>query len=344
LATLRFLLARVTIFSIAAAAASATVSGATAADKVTLALNWKAQPELGGFYQALADGTYRDAGLEVTIKPGGPMINNRPLLAFEQIDFLIATNLLQPLDAVKQGIPTRAVAAFFQRDPQCLLAHPDSGYAAWDDLKAAPLYMGNTGRQSFFRWLAAAHGFDSRNLRPYNHNLAPFLVDKTAVMQGYATAEPKRVQEAIGREPRVFLLADHGWSSYSTLLETRVALIENNPQLVQRFIDASIQGWYSYLYDDDVSAANGLIKRANPAMTDDQIAYSRAKMREWALVDAGAALKQGIGAIDATRVRDFHAAMVAAGMYAEGEVDPVAAISLEFVNKGVGVEQSGAKP
>ena len=124
------------------------------------------------------------------------MINNRPLLAFEQVDFLIATNLLQPFDAVKQGIPTKVVAAFFQRDPQCLLAHPDSGYKTWDDLKQAPLYMGNTGRLSFFRWLNAAHGFSRAKLRPYNHSLTPFLVDKTAVMQGYATAEPKRVEEA----------------------------------------------------------------------------------------------------------------------------------------------------
>lgn len=340
--TLRVTLARLLVLAIMAVAWPAVT--AAAADKVTLALNWKAQPELGGFYQALADGTYRDAGLDVTIKPGGPMINNRPLLAFEQIDFLVATNLLQPLDAVKQGIPTRAVAAFFQRDPQCLLAHPDSGYTKWDDLKAAPLYMGNTGRQSFFRWLAAAHGFDRRKLRPYNHSLAPFLVDKTAVMQGYATAEPKRVEEAIGREPGVFLLADHGWSSYSTLLETRVELIEKNPQLVQRFVDASILGWYRYLYDDDVTAANDLIKRANPAMTDNQIAYSRAKMREWTLVDSGDALKQGIGAIDAIRVREFYATMVAAGMYAAGDVDPDAAISIEFVNKGVGVELSKAKP
>jgi NitT/TauT family transport system substrate-binding protein len=310
---------------------------ATALDKVTLALNWKAQPELGGFYQALADGTYREHGLDVTIKSGGPMVNNRPLLAFGQVDFLIATNLLQPFDAVQQGIPTRVVAAFFQRDPQCLLAHPDSGYTTWDELKQAPLYMGNTGRQSFFRWLAAAHGFQRGKLRPYNHSLAPFLVDKTAVMQGYATAEPMRVKEAFGREPTVFLLADHGWSSYSTLLETRVELIEQNPDLVQRFVDASILGWRRYLDDEDVSAANALIQRDNPGMTDGQIAFSRVKMREWELVDSGDALEEGIGAMDVERVREFYEAMVGAGMYAADDLDPATAVTLEFVNRGVGV-------
>jgi NitT/TauT family transport system substrate-binding protein len=317
--------------------AALAVSRASAADKVTLALNWKAQPELGGFYQALADGTYARFGLDVTIKSGGPMINNRPLLAFGQVEFMIATNLLQPFDAVKQGIPTKCVAAFFQKDPQCLLAHPDSGYTAWDELKQAPLFMGNTGRQSFFRWLEAAHGFNRATLRPYNHSLTPFLVDKTAVMQGYATAEPKRVEEALGREPRVFLLADHGWSSYSTLLETRVDLIEKQPALVQRFVDASILGWRHYVDGDDVAAANALIQRENPAMTDEQIAFSRAKMREWGLVDSGDSLKLGIGAMDVQRVREFYKSMVDAGTYGASDFDPTQAVSLEFVNRAVGV-------
>lgn len=307
-------------------------------DKITLALNWKAQAELGGFYQALADGTYKAHGLDVTIKTGGPMVNNRPLLAFGQIDFLIATNLLQPFDAVKQGIPTKVIAAFFQKDPQCLLAHPDSGYTTWEDLKQAPLYMGTTGRLSFFRWLNSAHGFERAKLRPYNHVLTPFLVDKTAVMQGFATAEPKRVAEAIGREPTVFLLADHGWTSYSTLLETRVALIDKNPAVVQRFVDASILGWYHYLYGQDVAAANALIKRANPAMTDAELVNSRAKMRQWQLVDSGEAREHGIGAINPKRVAEFYQSMVAAGMYGSGDLNPADAIDLGFVNKGVGRE------
>jgi NitT/TauT family transport system substrate-binding protein len=313
---------------------------ARAADKVTLALNWKAQPELGGFYQALADGTYAKAGLDVTIKQGGPMINNRPLLAFGQVDFLIGTNLLQAFDAVKHGIPTKAVAAFLQKDPQCLLANPDSGYTTWDDLKSAPLYMGNTGRESFFLWLNAAHGFKKANLRPYNHDLTPFLVDKKGVMQGYATAEPMRVQEATGKPPAVFLLADHGWSSYSTLIETRDETIAKRPEVVQRFVDASIVGWYHYLYDADVSAANKLIMRDNSAMTEGEIVNSRAKMREWALVDSGDAVKDGIGAMRVERVREFYQAMVGAGMFKEGEVDPAKAVTVEFVNKRVGVELS----
>ncbi|MEX2168725.1 MAG: ABC transporter substrate-binding protein [Pirellulales bacterium] len=302
-----------------------------------MATNWKAQPELGGFYQALADGTYEEFGLDVTIQPGGPLVNNRVLLPVGRVDFLVGTNLLQPFEAAKQGIPTQVVAAIFQKDPQCLIAHPDSGYKNWDDLKRAPLLMGNSGRFSFFVWMKAAHDFDERNLRPYNHNLAPFLTNKAAVQQGYATAEPKRVEEVIGREPLVFLLADHGWNSYSTVIETRTDLIENKPDLVQRFVDASIVGWYHYLYGDN-SKANDLIKRENAEMTDGQIAYSLRKLREQGLIDSGDTLEKGIGAIDTARVKNFYEKMVSAGLFEEGDLDPVEAVTTRFVNKGVGQE------
>ncbi|RIK85369.1 MAG: nitrate ABC transporter substrate-binding protein [Planctomycetota bacterium] len=305
---------------------------ALAADRVTLALNWKAQPELGGFYQALADGTYAEAGLEVSIKQGGPLVNNRPLLAFGQVDFLVGTNLLQAFDAVKQGIPTKVVAAFFQRDPQCILAHADGPHRTWEDVAKAPLLMGNAGRQTFFLWMHSAHGFPRANLRPYNHSLAPFLNDKTAAMQGFVTAEPKRIEEATGRFPRVWLLADHGWSSYSTVLETRVDLIENRPELVQRFIDASRTGWERYLDGKDSSAADALIKRDNPAITDEQIAYSRQKMRELGLLTSGDAASAGIGVIRLERVRRFYDDMTKAGMYKHGEIRPEDAVTLQFIS------------
>ncbi len=305
---------------------------AAAADKVVLATNWLAQPELGGFYQALADGTYAKHGLDVTIKPGGPMVNNRPLLAFGRVDFLVGTNLLQAFDAVKQRIPTKVVAAFFQKDPQCILAHADGPLRTWDDLKRAPLIMGNSGRQTFFLWMNAAQGFPKSNLRPYNHSLAPFLNDKNAAIQGFATAEPKRVAEAIGTEPRVFLLADHGWDSYSTVLETRTELIERRPELVQRFVDASIFGWRNYLAGGDgAAAANALIRKENRSMTDGLIDYSRTKMRELELLGAGELAEMPIGVMDVQRVRDFYEQMVQAGMYDAGDVEPEAAVTVEFV-------------
>lgn len=314
------------------AAVLALGGGAVGAEKVTLATNWLAQPELGGFYQAVVDGTYARHGLEVTIKPGGPMVNNRPLLAFKRAEFLIGTNLLSAFDAAKQRIPTKAVAAFFQKDPQCLLAHGDGPVRTWDDLKRAPLVMGNSGRQTFFLWLHAAHGFPKANLRPYNHNLAPFLNDRTAAMQGFATAEPQRVIEAGGAPPRVFLLADQGWSSYSTVLETHDEVIRTRPELVRRFVAASIAGWRTYLAGGDGAAAtDALIKKENPSMTDGLIAHSRAKMVELELVGAGELATAPIGAINVERVRAFFAETVKAGMYDEGDFNPDDAVCVEFV-------------
>jgi len=193
------------------------------------------------------------------------------------------------------------------------------------------------GRFSFFLWMEAAHGFQRKKLRPYNHSLAPFLTRKTWVQQGYATAEPRRVAEKLGREPKVFLLADHGWNSYSTLIETSDKLIAEKPDLVQRFVDASMIGWRTYLDGDaaKVRAANETIKKANPTMTDGQIAYSRQEMRRRGLIDSGDTLKLGLGAMRVDRVRSFFDKMVAAGVHKRGDLDPAEAVTTRFVNKGV---------
>ncbi|MEM6654962.1 MAG: ABC transporter substrate-binding protein [Planctomycetota bacterium] len=317
-----------------------------ALDRVTFATNWKAQPEHGGFYRALVDGVYAEHGLDVTIRPGGPMINNRPLLAVGRVEFLMGTNLLQAFDAVKQGVPTKIVAAIFQKDPQCLISHPGRGLDDWRSLAAAPLVMSNSGRYSYFLWMNARHGFERRNLRPYNHSLAPFLMHRDWVQQGYATAEPMRVEEETGRQPNTFLLADHGWSTYSTVIETRNDLIANNPDLVQRFVDASLIGWRRYLDggldsgldgngDDANAAANARIKQDNPAMTDRQIAFSIKQMNALGLVDSGDARTLGIGAINAERVARFHREMVEAGLDKLAAVDPADAFTTQFVNRGV---------
>lgn len=334
---------RTLLLLIAAAVTTVAASPAAALDKVTFATNWKAQPEHGGFYQALVDGTYREHGLDVTIRPGGPLVNNRPLLAARRVEFLMGTNLLQAFDAVKNGVPTKVVAAIFQKDPQCLITHPDAGLDRWQDLPAAPLIMSNSGRYSYFLWMKAAHGFQRKKLRPYNHSLAPFLTHPGWVQQGYATAEPMRIEEKTGRPPNTFLLADHGWSTYSTVIETRDDLIEKKPDMVRRFVEASLIGWRNYLDgdpdSDETKAVNARIKRDNPAMTDRQIAFSLKQMRERGLVDSGDALTKGVGAIDPNRVREFHTAMVDAGLYKRGDLNPADAFTTRFVNQGVGAAE-----
>src|SRR5260370_6613415 len=235
-------------------------------DKLSFATNWVAEAEHGGFYQALADGTYRRYGLDVTIVPGGPQVNNRLLLPVGKIDFYLSANTLQSFDAVEQNIPTIAVASMFQKDPQVLIAHPDRGINDLKDLKNLVLYISKEGMASYFQWLKADYGLASSQVRPYTFNPQPFLADRNSVMQGYVTSEPYAIEKQTRVRPKIFLIAEYEFTSYSTLIETRRDLVERKSDLVQRFVDASIIGWYNYVYHDNCPAHH-LIKPPKPGMT-----------------------------------------------------------------------------
>lgn len=306
--------------------------------RLVFATNWKAQAAHGGFYQALADGSYERHGLAVEIRPGGPQVNNRPLLPAGRIDFLMTGNLLHSFDNVKNGVPVIVVAAMFQKDPQALMAHPGQGYERFADLVNAPtVYVAKDAQFSWWAWLKAVHGFSDERLKPYTYNLGPFLANKRSVQQGYAVEEPLAIQRAGGFEPLSFLLADQGYSTYSTTIETRRSMVEEEPELVRRFVEASVLGWATYLHGDR-SAGDALIKRDNPEMSDELIAGSVALIKQLGLVDSGEATTRGIGALSSTRIRDFYEQMVKAGLYQPGEVDLSRVASLRFVNEGYGLD------
>ena len=308
-------------------------------DKITFATNWKAQAAHGGFYQAVADGTYKKYGLDVTIQQGGPQVNNRPLLPAGRIDFLMTGNLLHSFDNVKNGVPTVVVAAMFQKDPQALIAHPDQGYETFEKLKAAPVALiAKDGQFSWWQWLKVRHGFKDEALKPYNYNLGPFLANPKAIQQGYSVAEPIYVENQGKFKPVVHLLADHGFSTYSTVIEARADTVKSKPDLVQRFIDASALGWVHYLYGDRKAAA-ALMKRDNPEMSDAEMEASVALMKQQGIVDSGEARSLGIGAMNAARIQDFYGQMVQAGLYKAGEVDLAKVATLQFVNKKIGVDE-----
>jgi NitT/TauT family transport system substrate-binding protein len=307
---------------------------ASALDQVRFGTNWVAEAEHGGFYQALADGTYKQYGLDVTIVPGGPNVNNRILLPVGKLDFFMSANSLQTFDAVEQNIPTVAVAASFQKDPQVLIARPN--VKALEDLKNLTLFVSKEGIVTYFKWLKADYGFDEKKVKPYTFNAQPFLADKNSAMEGYVTSEPYAVEKQAGFKPSVFLLAEYGFNSYSTLVETRRDLVEKKPDLVQHFVDASAIGWYHYLYGDS-RPGNALIKQHNPEMTDDQLAYSIAKLKEDGIVDSGDTLRFGIGAMTDAHWKNFYDKMVHAGVVKPG-LDYKKGYTLQFVNKGVGLD------
>ena len=326
------------LIRLALVAAAFTSGAACAQDKVTFATNWKAQAAHGGFYQAVADGTYKKYGLDVTIQQGGPQVNNRPLLPAGRIDFLMTGNLLHSFDNAKNGVPTVVVAAMFQKDPKALIAHPGQGYEKFDALKNAPLALiAKDGQFSWWQWLKVTHGFKDEVLKPYNYNLAPFLANPKAIQQGYSVAEPIYVENQGKFKPVVHLLADHGFSTYSTLIEARADTVKTKPELVQRFVDASALGWVNYLYGDRKAAA-ALMMKDNPEMTAAEMEASVALMKQQGIVDSGEALQGGIGAMSQARIQDFYAQMVKAGLYKTGEVELAKVATLQFVNKKVGLD------
>lgn len=300
--------------------------------KVTYGTNWYAQAEHGGFYQAVATGIYKDYGLDVSIKMGGPQVNGTQLLMGGAVDFFMGYTA-DAIKAIEEGIPKITVAAIFQKDPQILIAHPDTGVQSLEDLKGRPIFISAAANTTYWPFLQAKYGFTDDQKRPYNFNPGPFLADKNSVQQGYLSSEPLSIAKEGGFEPVVFLLADYGYDPYSTTIECKRELVEQNPDLVQRFVEASIKGWYSYL-DDDPTPGNELIKQDNPEMTDEQIAYGIDKMKEYGIAVSGEAETNGIGAMTDERWKSFFDTMAAEGIF-KADTDYTRAYSLDFVNKGV---------
>lgn len=305
---------------------------AGALEKVRFGTNWVAEAEHGGYYQAVVDGTYEACGLEVEIVPGGPQVNNRALMLAGKIDFHMGGNLLQAFNAVAEGIPLKVVAAHFQKEPQVLLSHPGA-VKSFEELKTLEkLLIGDGGYQSFYQWMIADYGFDAGRRVPYTYNPAPFLADPKSAQQGYVTSEPFAIEREGGFTPDIWLLADAGFSTYATTVETMQATIDERPEVVKCFVEGSAIGWANYLYGDP-TAANALIQEHNPDMSIEQIVYSIDKLKQYGIVDSGDSLELGIGAMTDATIEDFFNKMVKAGVI-DGGVDWKASYTLDFANTG----------
>ncbi len=322
------------IFIAALGAISLVALGtAQAASDVSFGTNWLAQAEHGGFYQAVADGTYEECGLNVTIVPGGPQVNNRALMLAGRVDYHMGGDLLQAFNAAKEGVPVVAVAAAFQKHPQVILAHPGKA-SSFEDLKDLELLIGDNGHQSFYQWMIGAYGFTEEQRKPYTFNPAPFLANTDVAMQGYLSSEPYLVEKEGGFTPDVFLIADAGYSTYATTIETMADTIADKPEEVECFVNGSILGWYNFLYGENV-AARELIIADNPEMSNDKIDYAIEKMIENGIVVSGDAEELGVGVITDAKVEDFYTKMVEAGVVEAG-LDYTTAYTTEFVGKGLG--------
>ena len=317
------------------AAALALTPVARAADKVTFGLDWVAEPEYGGYYQALATGIYKKYGLDVTIQEGGPNINNAQLLVAGRLTFDITSNSVLALNFAQEHIPFVAVAAGFQKDPDILMAHPGTGDDSFAALKGKPIAVSTNTRASWWNYLKAKYGYSDSQLRPYSFSLTSFFTNPTSVQEAYVTSEPYLVHQQTGKWPVVLMLSDSGFDGYASLIATSEKLVQTNPGLVQRFIDASIEGWYSYLYGDP-SPAFAAIQKANPDMSTGLLHYGYDQLKERGIVDSGDTKTLGLFAMTDARWASFFNQMAATGLY-DKSMNYKAGYTLQFVNHGFGM-------
>jgi NitT/TauT family transport system substrate-binding protein len=304
-------------------------------EKLTFMTDWRAQAEHGGYYQAIAAGLYRKAGIDCEVREGGPSVNSSQLLLAGRIDMVMSSSF-EAFAYVRERAPFFTIAAIFQKDPQVLIGHPGTGFNGFEDLKGRTILIGSGGRVTYWPYLRRKYGLSDSQVRPYNFNMAQFLADKNVVQQGFLTSEPYSIAQALGQPPSVLLIADAGYSAYQATIAISRKMAEEKKELVQRFVDASLEGWAQYLKGGPgIEAANALIKRANPEQTDDRIAYAIKVLAERGIMMSGDALRNGVGAMSAQRWKDFYDSMVAVEALPKG-LDVARAYTLEFVNKGIG--------
>jgi len=310
---------------------------AHAADKVTFGLDWVAEPEYGGYYQALATGIYKKYGLDVKIVEGGPQVNNAQLLVAGRLTFDITSNSFLALNFVQEGIPYVVVAAGFQKDPDILMAHPGVGNDSFEDLKGKPIAVSSGTRASWWLYLKAKYGYSDSQLKSYGFSLTPFLTNPQSIQEAYVTSEPYLVEQQTGKKPVVLMISDAGFDGYASLIATSDKLVQTNPQLVQRFVNASIEGWYSFLYGDPAPAFAAILK-ANPDMTPGLMHYGYDQLKQRGILVSGDSTTLGIGAMTDARWKEFFDQMAATGLY-DKNMNYKAGYTLQFVNKGFGKPQ-----
>lgn len=306
--------------------AEKTAPEAAGRTAMKLATDWRAEAELGGYYQALATGEYAKRGLDVTLIQGGPAVNVPQLLATGAVDVGVGSNSFVVMNLAKEKAPVKAVAAYMQKDPQVLIAHPDQGIASIADMKGHPILLSDASITAFWVWLKAKYGLTDDQVRKYNYSAAPFLADKRVIQQGYVTSEPYLIEKEGKLKPAVFLLADNGYPSYASMALVPDSLIARNPAAVQAFVEATAAGWKSYLYGDP-KPGDAAILKDNPEMTQDVLDQARDKMRTYGIVG-----QDGIGAMTDARWAEFFKVASEQGVYPK-DLDYRRAYTLQFSPK-----------
>ena len=302
------------------------MGSAQAQEQFTYMTNWYAQAEHGGFYQAVATGIYKKLGLDVTIKMGGPQVNIMQIMAAGQTECVMGSSDLQMMQIRESGVPVVTVAAIFQKDPQVLIAHED--VKSFEQMKGKTILIAQSANRGYWPWVKAKFGLTDEQTRPYTFNIQPFVADKNVVQQGYLTSEPYAIQKA-GVKANTLMFSDYGYPAYATTISCMDKTVKERAKAVAAFVRGSAEGWKSYLADP--APGNALIKKDNPNMTDDQLAYSVAKLKETGMVLGGDAAKLGVGVMTDARLKASLDFLASAKLLDPSKVDLASAFPTTFV-------------
>jgi NitT/TauT family transport system substrate-binding protein len=300
------------------------------AEKIRFGLNWLPEGEHCGFFQAKAAGLYDQAGLDVTLLPGGPDVNVPLLVANGALDLGLGSDFTT-LNMEAQGLPGVTIAAFLQKDPQTLVAHPDDGITTLADVKGRPVMVGKFSQQEFWQFLKQKYGFSDDQLRPYTYSAAPFLADPHAIQQGYVTEDAFLLGAHMPKPPVVLLLADYGYTNYAATIFGMKPYIEKNAKSVQAFVDATRKG-YEACMTGDPTAGMKLMMAMNPDHGEPLFHFKINEMKARGMVDGGDAATLGVGAMTDARWKEFFDTMSAAGVYSP-KLDYKSAYTLSFIKK-----------
>jgi NitT/TauT family transport system substrate-binding protein len=295
--------------------------------KLTVQLDWVAEPEHGGFYQAAAKGFFREEGLDVTLIPGGPGAHVMPSVATGKADIGQADSTNTLLQQ-SEGLPVVQFAAVFQDDPSGILVHADSTVRRFEDLQGKTIIA--RPEWAFLKFLEKKYALKF-SVVPQNFSVTAFLANREALQQGYFIAEPHHIMAAGGRKPRFLSTWDAGFRAYAVLVTNR-KLAREKPEVLRAFTRAYVRGWRDYL-EGDPAPAHAAMKRENPTNTDAFMTFCRQMILDEKLVtgrdaDGG---PQKIGRLDPARFAKQIAQMEELGILAKGKIDARNAITTEFL-------------
>jgi NitT/TauT family transport system substrate-binding protein len=297
--------------------------------KITVQLDWIAEPEHGGLYQAQARGFFRDEGLDVTLIPGGPNAFVMPSVATGKADIGQADSTNTLLQQA-EGLPVVQFAAVFQDDPSGLLVNADSSVRTFEDLQGKTIIA--RPEWAFLKFLQKKYGLKV-NIVPQNFSVAAFLGNKEAIQQGYFIAEPYHIVKAGGKMPRFLSTWDAGFRAYAVLVTNR-KFAREHPAELRAFVRAYINGWRDYL-EGDPAPAHEALKKANSANTDDFMMFSRKMIIDEKLVpgrDPNSSISR-IGRLDPQRFETQIAQLEELGILPKGKVRVTDAITTDFLPK-----------